>query len=174
MLSEANAHASEQFNFILGTATEKDLEQINAIGNDPEENEARVEKLEQQKKGQGKFFVAKQDGQVAGYVFVHYDHASAHFQDVKAPFIEDLMVHSKFRGQRLGKQLLEMCEQEIIKQGGEKSTFAVLASNEQAIKFYIKNGYTKNENMNFKTPGGEDGCYYEKNLKSNLEKKTKN
>ncbi len=151
----------EQFNFNFDTATENDLKQIDEIDNRPEEH-AKMLKL--QKEDVGKLIVARHGDKIAGYVFIYYYHQSAHFSEVQAPFLEDLMVHPDFRQKGLGKELLQKCEEEIKKQGGKELTFAVLASNQQAIDFYTKNGYEKIPEMDFKTPKEDLGHYFKKEL----------
>ncbi len=150
----------EQFNFNLDIASEDDLKQIDEIDNRPVEH---AEMLKLQKEGAGKLIVARHGDKIAGYVFVYYDHQSAHFPEVQAPFLEDLMVHPDFRQKGLGKALLQKCEEEIRNQGRKELTFAVLASNQQAIDFYTKNGYERKVEMDFKTPTGESGYYFKKN-----------
>lgn len=158
---------SEKFNFQIDTATENDLKQINEIDNRPEEHEAM---LKLQKENAGKLLVVRCGNKIAGYVFVYYDHQSAHFPGIKAPFLEDLMVSPEFRGQGLGKILLQKCEEEIKNQNGKELTFAVLASNEQAIDFYTKNGYIKIQGTEFEPPKQENqdekevGYYFKKEL----------
>lgn len=60
--------------------------------------------------------------------------------------------------------LLQKCEDEIKSQGGKELTFAVLASNQQTIDFYTKNGYEKVPKMDFKTPKEDLGHYFRKKL----------
>lgn len=151
----------EGLNFSFDVAVEGDLEQIDAIDNRPEEH---AEMLKLQKEGAGKLIVARRGDKIAGYVFVYFDHQSAHFPEIQAPFLEDLMVHPDFRQKGLGKELLQKCEEEIRNQGGEELTFAVLASNQQAIDFYIKNDYERSLEMDFKTPTDELGYYFKKGL----------
>ena len=113
----------EQFNFNFEAANEDDLKQIDEIDHCPEEH-AKMLKL--QKEGAGKLIVARHGDKIAGYVFVYYNHQSAHFPEVQAPFLEDLMVHPNFRQKGLGKILLQKCEEEIKNQGGKKLSFSVL------------------------------------------------
>lgn len=49
-----------------------------------------------QKEGVEKLIIAKHGDRVAGYVFVYFNHQSAHFPGVQTPFLEDLMVHPDF------------------------------------------------------------------------------
>lgn len=144
----------EQFNFKFDTATEGDLKQINAIDNRSEEH---AEMLKLQKEGAGKLLVARNGPEIAGYVFVYYNHQSAHFPEVRAPFLEDLIVHPNFRKKGLGKGLLRKCEEEVKNHGGQELTFAVLASNQQAINFYTENSYAEIPDMEFEPPKQGDG-----------------
>ena len=157
----------EKFNFNIDTATEDDLKQIDEIDNRPEEH---AEMLKLQKEGAGKLFVVRHGDRIAGYVFIYYNHQSAHFPEMQAPFLEDLMVHPDFRGKGLGEVLLQKCEEEIQNQGGKKLTFAVLASNKQAVDFYTKNGYIEMPGTEFEPPKQENqderevGYYFKKEL----------
>ena len=159
MFSEKFENKKLKFHF--DTVKSEDLRQINAIDDREEEH---AEMLELQDKGEGKFFVARDGNEIAGYVFVYYEHESAHFPDKKTPFLEDLMVGQKFRKKGLGKQLLEMCETEIKDKGEQELYFAVLADNDNAINFYKKNGYHRIPEMDFETPGKEIGYYFRKDL----------
>lgn len=150
-----------KIDFDFDIATEEDLKQIDEIDNRPEEH---AEMLKLQKEGAGKLIVARHGDKIAGYVFVYYDHQSAHFPKVQAPFLEDLMVHPDFRQKGLGRQLLQKCEEEVKSQGGKELTFAVLASDQQAIDFYTKKGYEKIPEMDFRPPKEDLGHYFRKEL----------
>lgn len=156
-----------KFNLEIKSATEEDLSKINEIDNRPEEHE---EKMELQEKGEGKFFVIRSGEEIAGYVFIYYDHQSAHFPEIQGPFLEDLVISPKFRKMGLGKTLLDNCEEEIKESGGKELHLAVLSDNQEAIDFYTKNGYIEIPNTKFKPPRQDDidegihGTYYEKEL----------
>jgi ribosomal protein S18 acetylase RimI-like enzyme len=152
----------KKFSYDFVSAREEDLQQIEEIESRAEEHR---EYLQGQAEGVGHFFTARFGDRIIGYVFLYNEHESAHFPGVKAPFIEDLMVRPDFRGQGVGQQLMQQCEEKIKDQGGSVATLAVLADNQAAREFYERNGYEPVAGMEFAAPNGAKGFYYKKELK---------
>jgi ribosomal protein S18 acetylase RimI-like enzyme len=100
------------------------------------EVEISMEKLEKDGFGTNPlfhFFVAESDGKIIGLAlfFTYYSTWKG-----KSVYIEDLFVKEKFRGQGIGKKLLN----EVVKYSRENDfdnvIWQVLASNQSAIDFY--------------------------------------
>jgi len=144
-----NPENKEALNFTIDLARDEDLEKINEINNCPEEH---LDFLDRQKRGELKFFVIRVGDEIAGYVGLYFDHQSAHFSEIKGPYLEGLVVNPKFRKKGLGKRLLEICEKEIKDAGGHDLTLAVLSTNQRALNFYKGSGYQEIPDTKFEPP----------------------
>ena len=55
--------------------------------------------------------------------------------------VHDVVVVSSHRGQRVGEQMLALCEQIAIERGACKMTMEVLSGNQSAMKLYARIGF---------------------------------
>ena len=55
--------------------------------------------------------------------------------------VHDVMVLSSYRGQRVGEQMLVLCEEIALQRGACKLTLEVLSGNRSAIKLYGRIGF---------------------------------
>ncbi len=81
----------------------------------------------------GLFFVATEDGEVAGTVMAGYDGHRG--------WIYSVAVTPERRGMGIGSRLLERAENELKALGCVKINLQVLGKNEEGEGFYLKKGY---------------------------------
>ena len=86
-------------------------------------------------------FVAE-EGAVYGYAFCQMQQIADHniLQDVKTLYIDDLCVDEQVRGKKIGSLLFDYVKQFAKEQGCYNLTLNVWSCNEQAAKFYEKQG----------------------------------
>jgi len=133
--------SQEKPRYEITPATPSDLEAITAVGGDPEDHEYS---LELQESGQGQLLVAKnKTGQVIGYATLSHDLQSPHFNAIKGPHIQGVMVDENNRGKGVGDTLLEASAAAVKKIGRSEIFLTVEADNLPAINLYERNGYKK-------------------------------
>jgi len=85
--------------------------------------------------------VAEYEGKLIGYALFNLD-ASAPFRvKTKWAYISDLFVEKEHRRKKVGTNLLKYIEEMAMKRGSRKIRLIVWKDNENALKFYEKNGY---------------------------------
>lgn len=84
--------------------------------------------------------IAEWDGQAAGYASFFYFYST--FLGRPALFLEDLFVLDRFRGKRIGKDLLAAVAKLAVAEGCFGLRWEVLDWNRPAIEFYEKLGAT--------------------------------
>jgi len=91
----------------------------------------------------GKVFVAEVDRQVVGFVCVWGKVSSEELDEVPSEyaFISDLVVLSQYRGQGLGRSLLERAEAYACSLGVTKIQLQVLPTNTGALQLYSSEGF---------------------------------
>lgn len=82
------------------------------------------------------FLVAYVDEEIAGYLAFY-----ANDLINKVAFITLLAVKSKYQNKHIGKKLIEMCELYAKNNGMLQIKLEVLNQNNNAIRFYKRNGY---------------------------------
>jgi ribosomal protein S18 acetylase RimI-like enzyme len=87
-------------------------------------------------------FVARVDGTIAGYVMVRLDDlSSVSWQiDGRTAEIETLAVLPEHRGRGIGKALLGAARAAGRERGATHATLSVVAGNEDALRFYAREG----------------------------------
>ena len=101
------------------------------------------------------FVVAEKENKIIGYLGIYF-----FFEDAD---ISNVAVEKEYRRQHIGRALLEYILVEAKSRGVKNITLEVRESNEEAIKFYLKNNFkeiTKRKNY-YKD---EDGILMIKNL----------
>lgn len=110
-----------------------------------EYKELYVEKvLKEVNENEGKILLYKQDDKIVGLVVGIVNNEEMERYDFKAPKrgrITELVVSSKVRSNGIGTILLKEMEKYLKSIGCESILLAALAYNENAIRFYEKNGY---------------------------------
>lgn len=105
-------------------------------------------------KNDGKCYLAMEDNQVIGLIMgiiPQYDPRD--YLDYKCPkrgIITELIVTKNVRGKRVGQKLMEKMEAYFKAQDCKYILVDVFAYNENAIKFYNKNGYHSRMYTNIK------------------------
>lgn len=117
------------------------LEQLHA---DYKEKRTQLD-LEQVKKYEGKCFLAVENnkaiGLIMGCIFPYDEYDYLDYKCPKRGTITELVVSSHSRSSGVGHLLIESMEQYFRSKGCEYIILDVFAYNENAIKFYNKNGY---------------------------------
>lgn len=123
--------------------TDIDKEKYNIVGDNYREK--YFEKtMEEIMKNNGKIYLYKENGKVVGLIvgivnndeIVRYD-----FKVPKRGRITELVVAKEYRNKCIGKKLLDSMKEYLKSIGCKKIMIAVFGYNENAIKFYEKNGY---------------------------------
>jgi GNAT superfamily N-acetyltransferase len=83
-------------------------------------------------------FMAKREGEVAGYAFVFETYST--FLALPTLYLEDLFVLPEHRGKKVGYALFLHCSQEAVRRGCGRFEWAVLYWNQHAINFYERLG----------------------------------
>lgn len=120
-----------------------DKEGYNIVGDNYRE-EYFKKTMEDISKCNGKILLFKENDEIAGLIVGLVNNDEELRYDFKAPKrgrITELIVKEKYRGNHIGKQLLEEMKKYLKGLGCEKIMIAVFGYNEMAIKFYEKNGY---------------------------------
>ena len=120
-----------------------DKEGYNIVGDDYREK--YFEKtMEEVKKCNGKILLFKENEKIVGLVVGIVNNDEEIRFDFKAPKrgrITELVVSKEYRGKHIGEKLLESMRDYLKSNGCEKIMIAVFGYNENAIKFYERNGY---------------------------------
>lgn len=103
----------------------------------------------------GKIFVAEIQGQVVGFVSVRrerdWDSYLSSITD--HAYISDLVVLHSYRGQGIGKVLMQKAEEYAIQQGVPVVKIGVLSRNQPAIHLYEQSGFRSYEMVLMKELG---------------------
>ena len=120
-----------------------DKEGYNIVGDDYREK--YFEKtMEEVKKYNGKILLFMETEKIVGLVVGIVNNDEVITFDFKAPKrgrITELVVAKEYRGKHIGKKLLDSMRDYLKSIGCEKIMIAVFGYNENAIKFYEKNGF---------------------------------
>ncbi len=120
-----------------------DREKYNIIT--PEYREKYFQKtMEEVKKYEGKIFLAKEDTSIIGLIIGVINNEDEKTYDFTAPKrgrVIELVVSSKCRSNGIGKSLLNKMESYFKSVGCQGVLIDVFAYNENAQRFYYKNGY---------------------------------
>lgn len=93
--------------------------------------------------GERDFYLAVQEGDIAGYVMLVWRPLYPMFRRLEIPEIQDLNVGPCYRRQGIGTRLVEACENAVFKKGKKDIGIAVglPASYGAAQRLYMKRGY---------------------------------
>lgn len=120
-----------------------DKEGYNIVGN--EYREKYFEKtIEEVNKCDGKILLFKDNKKIAGLIvgIVNNDETNRYdFSVPKRGRISELVVDKEYRGNGIGKKLLNTMKEHLKSIGCEKILIAVFGYNESAIRFYKENGF---------------------------------
>ena len=120
-----------------------DKEGYNIVGNDYREKYF-TKTIEEVKKCDGKILLFKENEKIVGLIVGLINNDATEKYDFKAPKrgrITELIVDKEYSGKQIGKQLLDAMKEYLKSVGCEKILIEVFAYNENALKFYKKNGY---------------------------------
>lgn len=87
-------------------------------------------------------FVAENDGKIVGYLAGALTKPQSYRTIGKITEMENTIVNKDYRGQKIGEQLFAAFVTWSKEQGAEKIKVAAAASNEGAIRFYEKVGFS--------------------------------
>ena len=147
MIVEYNTKYDEQIKDLLVELqqylSDIDKEGYNIVEDDYREKyfEKTMEKV---KKCNGKILLFKENEKIVGLVVGIVNNDEVIRFDFKAPKrgrITELIVAKEYRGNYIGKKLLDSMKEYLKSIGCKKIMIAVFGYNENAIKFYEKNGY---------------------------------
>ncbi|XEC94323.1 GNAT family N-acetyltransferase [Paenibacillus tarimensis] len=79
--------------------------------------------------------IAEKDSNIIGYVLVF--HHSTFYANGEVSWVEELFVLDEYRGMKIGKQLMELCERKAIERGSKMVALAT----RRAGDFYNAIGY---------------------------------
>ena len=92
------------------------------------------------------------DNQVSGMV-AYYEHR----KEYDCAYITNISILKEYRGQKLGKQLMDLCLNDLKSKNVERVVISTWSTNEIANNFYQKVGFTVfNINKNKKGPGVDE------------------
>lgn len=121
-----------------------DKDHLDQLHTDYKEKRTQLD-LEQIEKFEGKCFLAVENNKVIGLIMgCIFPYDECDYLDYKCPkrgTITELVVSSHSRSGGVGHLLIESMEQYFKSKGCEYIILDVFAYNENAIKFYNKNGY---------------------------------
>lgn len=121
-----------------------DKDHLDQLHTDYKEKRTQLD-LEQVKKYEGKCFLAVENnkaiGLIMGCIFPYDEYDYLDYKCPKRGTITELVVSSHSRSGGVGHLLIESMEQYFKSKGCEYIILDVFAYNENAIKFYNKNGY---------------------------------
>jgi len=83
-------------------------------------------------------YLAKTGTTPAGYVTFYFTYST--FLARPSLYLEDIFVPEKYRGQGIGRHMLEFCRKIARERGCGRMEWMVLDWNEPAIRFYTKSG----------------------------------
>ena len=147
MIIEYNPKYGEQIKDLLVELqqylSDIDKEKYNIVGDNYREK--YFEKtMEEVKKCNGKILLFKENEKIVGLVVGIVNNDEVIRFDFKTPKrgrITELVVTKEYRNKHIGKKLLDSMKGYLKSIGCEKIMIAVFGYNENAIKFYEKNGY---------------------------------
>lgn len=90
---------------------------------------------------EGRYIVADQDSNLIGAAEIIYE-AESPIGDVKAPELSKLYILDWFCGKGVGTKLIDATEKLLQARGYKEYWLWVLISNDRAISFYNKHGFT--------------------------------
>lgn len=95
----------------------------------------------------GAIFVAESSGEIVGFVCVlaRWLSSSIIYEEREHAYVTDLLVRRNFRGQGIGKLLMEAAEGHARKTGATRIRVGVLSANTAAHSLYRTLGYRDNE-----------------------------
>lgn len=132
----------EAAEYRVEVASEAELNSLNSTFPPPEDDpEQHKTLLEQQAKGEAKFFVLQKEDEVTGTAGLLYDWQSPEYSDIKGPHVMGVQIAEEHRGKYLPDKLLQACEKEAKSKGFSEIYTGVYADNEPAIKAYRRNGF---------------------------------
>lgn len=106
------------------------------------------------KKNKGIFYVAVEDGVVAGFVIAELekmeDGSSLWIVPTKPGKITELFVNERYRGQGIGTKLIKKAEEFLKNSGCDVVKLEVFVPNVNAQKLYEKLGYEPRDIVNIK------------------------
>ncbi|WP_253736894.1 GNAT family N-acetyltransferase [Halohasta salina] len=88
----------------------------------------------------GGLLVAREDEAIRGFVMYHVEDGR-YQQDETTGIIVTLYVRSEFRDDGIGSELLAAAEEQLAAEGVDTVTLEVLAANDDARRFYSRQGY---------------------------------
>ena len=98
-------------------------------------------------KKQGAIYVAYDDNKLVGFISGHVDEQDEEERMETIPaspgMVDELFVRDDYRGQKIGKKLLEKMENYLRSKGCDIVRFAVFAPNTMARDFYKHQGYNE-------------------------------
>lgn len=87
------------------------------------------------------FYLAKVDGRVAGYLKLNVDPAQTDRRDPGSLEVERIYIDRGFKGQGLGKALIDFAEVQALERGKSLLRLGVWERNEAALGFYRALGF---------------------------------
>lgn len=116
--------------------------------NQPEDKQAAQQFLEERvSKNESVIFVAKINGEPAGFVQLYPTFSSVALQ--RAFILNDLYVDERFRQQGVGRSLIEKCYTYCVERKARYVTLETAKDNHQAQKLYEQMGMQQEEMLHF-------------------------
>jgi ribosomal protein S18 acetylase RimI-like enzyme len=85
--------------------------------------------------------VARDAGRLLGYAMIRSADAAGSWQwGEQVGILETLVVASSARGTGVGRELLDAARERLAEWGAQVMTISVIAGNEEAVRFYRRNG----------------------------------
>lgn len=138
-------------------ATQADLEQLNNTFPPPEDDpEQHLDLLEQQAKGEVRFFILRKEDEITGTASLLYEWQSKEYPSIKGPHVMGVQIAEKHRGKHLPDKLLQACDDEARSKGYQEIYTGVDANNEPAIRTYQRNGFEEIPNTRHALPKDVD------------------
>lgn len=98
--------------------------------------------FEDMRRGQRLMLVAAQEDVLVGQVFVQFNSAERHYADGRhRGYLYALRVRPAWRGQGLGRRLVQAAEAFLVEHGYHTAVIAVAKTNERARRLYLRLGY---------------------------------
>ncbi|HLI46812.1 MAG TPA: GNAT family N-acetyltransferase [Geobacterales bacterium] len=92
-------------------------------------------------KDRNSIIVAEDEGKIIGYSLFNINASEPFKVRTKWAYISDLFVEKEYRGRKIGTALLNYIERISLEKNSKKMRLLVWKDNENALKFYEKNGY---------------------------------
>lgn len=94
------------------------------------------------RKGHRWMLVAAQGDTLVGQIFIQYNSADRHYADgSRRGYLYALRVRPAWRGQGLGRRLVQAAEEHLARRGYRMAVIAVAKTNERARSLYLRLGY---------------------------------